>query len=137
MFSDRTKAEILEFNKNRKISLHVQQVKQSIRNSQTNSANSPSLGHYRKDSGGSIDKLNPKDLDAIIAEIILMHSRAELYFRFMKRRVMTLQAFLPHMKQQNRGHIVAMHSIAGLVGNARVVPYCKFAVRGSLRKFRC
>ncbi|KAL9930128.1 conserved oligomeric Golgi complex subunit 4 isoform 1-T1 [Glossina fuscipes fuscipes] len=78
---------ILEFNKNRKISLRVQQVNESIRNSQTNSANSPSLGHYRKASGGSIDKLNPKDLDAIIAEITLMHSRAELYFRFMKRRV--------------------------------------------------
>ncbi|KAI9585776.1 epidermal retinol dehydrogenase 2 [Glossina fuscipes] len=44
----------------------------------------------------------------------------------------TLQAFLPHMKQQNRGHIIAMSSIAGLVGNANVVPYCasKFAVRG-------
>uniref|UniRef100_A0A1A9WKW5 Short-chain dehydrogenase/reductase 3 n=1 Tax=Glossina brevipalpis TaxID=37001 RepID=A0A1A9WKW5_9MUSC len=44
----------------------------------------------------------------------------------------TLQAFLPHMKQQNHGHITAMSSIAGLVGNANVVPYCasKFAVRG-------
>uniref|UniRef100_A0A1B0A942 Cog4 domain-containing protein n=1 Tax=Glossina pallidipes TaxID=7398 RepID=A0A1B0A942_GLOPL len=50
-------------------------------------ANSPSLGHYRKASGGSTDKLNPKDLDAIIAETTLMHSRAELYFHFMKRRV--------------------------------------------------
>uniref|UniRef100_A0A1B0FDA6 COG4 transport protein middle alpha-helical bundle domain-containing protein n=1 Tax=Glossina morsitans morsitans TaxID=37546 RepID=A0A1B0FDA6_GLOMM len=66
---------ILEFNKNRKISRRVQQVSESIRNSQTNSANSPSLGHYRKASGGFIDKLNPKDLDAIIAEITLMHSR--------------------------------------------------------------
>uniref|UniRef100_A0A1B0ABT6 Uncharacterized protein n=1 Tax=Glossina pallidipes TaxID=7398 RepID=A0A1B0ABT6_GLOPL len=35
----------------------------------------------------------------------------------------TLQAFLPHMKQQNRGHIIAMHSIAGLMGNAHFVSY--------------
>lgn len=44
----------------------------------------------------------------------------------------TLEAFLPHMKQQNRGHIVAISSIAGVVGLTNLVPYCatKFAVRG-------
>lgn len=44
----------------------------------------------------------------------------------------TLEAFLPHMKKQNRGHIVAISSIAGVVGLSNLVPYCatKFAVRG-------
>ncbi|XP_037808064.1 short-chain dehydrogenase/reductase family 16C member 6 [Lucilia sericata] len=44
----------------------------------------------------------------------------------------TLEAFLPHMKEQNRGHIVAMSSISGLVGLPNLVPYSatKFAVRG-------
>lgn len=44
----------------------------------------------------------------------------------------TLEAFLPHMKQQNRGHIVAMSSISGIVGLPFLVPYSatKFAVRG-------
>lgn len=44
----------------------------------------------------------------------------------------TLQAFLPAMIQKNHGHIVALSSIAGIVGLANLVPYCasKFAVRG-------
>ena len=44
----------------------------------------------------------------------------------------TLEAFLPHMKEQNRGHIVAISSISGLVGLPNLVPYSatKFAVRG-------
>ncbi|KAH8298208.1 hypothetical protein KR018_011007, partial [Drosophila ironensis] len=44
----------------------------------------------------------------------------------------TLQAFLPHMQEKNRGHIISMSSIAGLVGISNLVPYCatKFAVRG-------
>ncbi|XP_055528036.1 17-beta-hydroxysteroid dehydrogenase 13-like [Wyeomyia smithii] len=43
-----------------------------------------------------------------------------------------LQAVIPDMVTRNRGHIVAMSSIAGLVGFPNLVPYCgtKFAVRG-------
>lgn len=43
-----------------------------------------------------------------------------------------LEAFLPHMKAKSRGHIVAISSIAGVVGLSNLVPYCatKFAVRG-------
>ncbi|KAL0267853.1 UNVERIFIED_CONTAM: hypothetical protein PYX00_010004 [Menopon gallinae] len=43
-----------------------------------------------------------------------------------------LQAFLPKMMKKNKGHVVAISSVAGLVGGANVVPYCgsKFAVRG-------
>ncbi|XP_019765008.1 short-chain dehydrogenase/reductase family 16C member 6 isoform X1 [Dendroctonus ponderosae] len=43
-----------------------------------------------------------------------------------------LEAFLPGMKQTNRGHIVSLSSMAGLIGCANLVPYCasKFAVRG-------
>ncbi|KZC06950.1 Epidermal retinol dehydrogenase 2 [Dufourea novaeangliae] len=44
----------------------------------------------------------------------------------------TLQAFLPSMIQRNHGHVVALSSMAGLLGLTNLVPYCasKFAVRG-------
>ncbi|XP_046813641.1 short-chain dehydrogenase/reductase family 16C member 6-like isoform X2 [Vespa crabro] len=43
-----------------------------------------------------------------------------------------LQAFLPNMITKNHGHIVALSSMAGIVGLTNLVPYCasKFAVRG-------
>ncbi|CAH2050868.1 unnamed protein product, partial [Iphiclides podalirius] len=43
-----------------------------------------------------------------------------------------IQAFLPRMMERNHGHIVAMSSMAGVVGLRNLVPYCgtKFAVRG-------
>lgn len=42
------------------------------------------------------------------------------------------QAFLPKMIETNRGHIVALSSMAGIMGFQNLVPYCgtKFAVRG-------
>lgn len=44
----------------------------------------------------------------------------------------TLQAFLPSMIRNNHGHVVALSSLAGLLGTANATPYCasKFAVRG-------
>jgi all-trans-retinol dehydrogenase (NAD+) len=44
------------------------------------------------------------------------------------------QAFLPRMMEKNRGHIVALSSIAGIIGFKNLVPYCgsKFAVRGMM-----
>lgn len=43
-----------------------------------------------------------------------------------------LQTYLPDMIQKNRGFIVALSSIAGLIGLNNLVPYCgsKYAVRG-------
>lgn len=43
-----------------------------------------------------------------------------------------LQAFLPSMLENNKGHIVSMSSMAGLMGLRNIVPYCgsKYAVRG-------
>ncbi|KAJ8736039.1 hypothetical protein PYW08_006695 [Mythimna loreyi] len=45
-----------------------------------------------------------------------------------------VQAFLPSMMERNHGHIVAMSSMAGVVGLRNLVPYCatKFAVRGMM-----
>jgi len=42
------------------------------------------------------------------------------------------QAFLPKMIEANRGHVVALSSMAGVMGFRNLVPYCasKFAVRG-------
>ncbi|XP_028169998.1 epidermal retinol dehydrogenase 2-like isoform X2 [Ostrinia furnacalis] len=44
----------------------------------------------------------------------------------------TIQAFLPTMLENNKGHLVVMSSMAGLMGLRNIVPYCgtKFAVRG-------
>ncbi|KAI5713217.1 hypothetical protein M8J76_015463 [Diaphorina citri] len=43
-----------------------------------------------------------------------------------------LETFLPDMMEKNRGHIVGISSMAGIVGLPNLVPYCasKFAVRG-------
>uniref|UniRef100_A0A1B0GJD2 Short-chain dehydrogenase/reductase 3 n=1 Tax=Lutzomyia longipalpis TaxID=7200 RepID=A0A1B0GJD2_LUTLO len=44
------------------------------------------------------------------------------------------EAFLPHMFEKNRGHLVSISSVAGLIGATNLVPYCasKFAVRGMM-----
>jgi short-subunit dehydrogenase len=43
-----------------------------------------------------------------------------------------LEAFLPSMIQNNHGHIVAISSMAGVMGIPNLVPYCgsKYAVKG-------
>ncbi|XP_062545749.1 conserved oligomeric Golgi complex subunit 4 [Armigeres subalbatus] len=74
---------VLEFNKTRQIGRRVAQINDFIKNS----GNQATVGHYRKASGGgSVDKLNAKDIDALIGEITIIHSRAELYIKFIKRR---------------------------------------------------
>ncbi|KAG4073194.1 hypothetical protein HA402_002583 [Bradysia odoriphaga] len=75
---------IMEFQKNRLIQRRITNINDYIKNS-----GQSSIGHFRKPSGGSVDKLNPKDIDALIGEITVMHSRAELYNKFMRRRVIT------------------------------------------------
>ncbi|PBC28179.1 Conserved oligomeric Golgi complex subunit [Apis cerana cerana] len=59
---------IAEFMKHRYISKKVQIVNE----------------HVRKPNS---EKANPKDFDLLLGEITIMHSRAELYIRFLKRRV--------------------------------------------------
>ncbi|XP_055681003.1 conserved oligomeric Golgi complex subunit 4 [Lutzomyia longipalpis] len=76
---------LLEFNKGRHIQRRVAQINEYIKTG--GSGGSSVAGHYRKPSGGSMDKLNPKDIDSLIGEITIMHSRAELYVKFIKRRV--------------------------------------------------
>ena len=34
-----------------------------------------------------IEKLDPKDLDLLLSEITIMHARAELYIKFLRRRI--------------------------------------------------
>lgn len=79
---EEVKQVILEFQKNRHIQRRISQINEYIKNS-----GQSSMGHFRKPSGGSVDKLNPKDIDALIGEITVMHSRAELYNKFMRRKV--------------------------------------------------
>lgn len=74
---------LLEFNKIRQISRRINQINEYIKSG----GNTTGKGHYRKASGSSTDKLNPKDIDALIGEITIMHARAELYVKFIKRRI--------------------------------------------------
>lgn len=48
-----------------------------------------------------------------------------------------MQAFVPEMLKQDKGHIVGIASVAGLVGLKNLVPYCgtKFAVYGMMEAF--
>ncbi|OXU28764.1 hypothetical protein TSAR_003283 [Trichomalopsis sarcophagae] len=63
----------------------------------------------------------------------LEHTAAEIQ-KMMDINVMAhfwiLQAFLPDMLAKNHGHVVALSSIAGIVGLTNLVPYCasKFAL---------
>lgn len=79
---------IQEFHKNRQIQRRNGQI-----NEFNKSTGQTNLGHFRKPSGGSVDKLNPKDIDALIGEITVMHARAELYVRFMRRRIQVISSW--------------------------------------------
>lgn len=74
---------VMEFKNNRQIPRRVTQINEY--NKGTSGA-SNATGHYRKPSGSSMDKLSAKDIDVLINEVTTMHSRAELYIRFVKRR---------------------------------------------------
>ncbi|CAD5213158.1 unnamed protein product [Bursaphelenchus okinawaensis] len=42
---------------------------------------------YMRTAGKCADKIEPRDLDVLLAEITIMHTRTELYWRFLKRRL--------------------------------------------------
>lgn len=74
---------LTEFHRNRQLARRSQQIKENQKQSAPQT-----MGHFRKPSGGSVDKLNPKDIDALLGEITVMHARAELYVKFMRRRIL-------------------------------------------------
>lgn len=68
---------------------------------------------------------------------LMQHSEKEIRAAFevnIVSHMWLVQAFLPSMMDRNHGHIVAMSSMAGVVGLRNLVPYCatKFAVRGMM-----
>jgi hypothetical protein len=65
---------VAEFSKYRHLEKIVQQVKEYVRSSNV----------YNKQT----DRLDPKELDLLLGELTIMHSRAELYVRFIRRRIM-------------------------------------------------
>lgn len=73
---------LVEFHKNRQITRRMQQI-----NDNQKPTGQQTLGHFRKPSGNSIEKLNAKDIDALLGEITIIHARAELYIKFMRRRI--------------------------------------------------
>ncbi|XP_037049305.1 17-beta-hydroxysteroid dehydrogenase 13 [Bradysia coprophila] len=71
------------------------------------------------------------------AKTIMQQSETEIRKTFdinVLAHLWLIQAFLPGMISQNKGHIVALSSVAGLAGLRNIVPYCgsKFAVRGMM-----
>ena len=70
-------------------------------------------------SGGPFLDLSPEQIKATFEVNTLAH-------------FWTVQAFLPEMLKQNKGHIVTIASSAGLVGTSKLVDYCssKFAAVG-------
>lgn len=79
---------VLEFSKSRQIQRRSAQITEYIRNGNSSSGVGSRKGHLRNASGSSsLEKLNPKDIDAVINEVTLLHSRAEMYIKFIRRRV--------------------------------------------------
>lgn len=65
----------------------------------------------------------------------LKHSEKEIRLIFeinVLAHFWMFQTFLPKMIENNKGHIVGISSMAGILGSRNLVPYCgsKFAVRG-------
>lgn len=82
---------LLEFNKSRQIQRRVTQINEYLKSGgNSSSAGGARKGHNRNASSGSssMEKLNPKDIDALINEVTLLHSRAEMYTKFIRRRVL-------------------------------------------------
>lgn len=89
---------VLEFNKTRQMQRRVAQINEYLKNggnSSSAAATGQRKGHTRNTSSGggggsasSMEKLNPKDIDPLINEVTLLHSRAEMYTKFIRRRVM-------------------------------------------------
>lgn len=80
---DEARKMVQEFYKSRQINRKINQINDYIRNQTT--ASTSTMGHLRNKS--SMDKLNAKNIDSLIAELTIMHSRAELYVRFIRRRI--------------------------------------------------
>ncbi|XP_044728429.1 conserved oligomeric Golgi complex subunit 4 [Chrysoperla carnea] len=73
-----------EFVKRRQIVKTMTQINDYLKNSSITKLNN--------------DKLDPKSLDVLITELSIMHSRAEMYCRFLSRRVLTdLESALPEI----------------------------------------
>ncbi|XP_022912920.1 conserved oligomeric Golgi complex subunit 4 [Onthophagus taurus] len=69
-----TKRIVGEFLKNRNVNKRISQITEISRMSSSSSFS-------------KLEKIDPKDLDILIAEITIMHSRAELYINFIKGKV--------------------------------------------------
>lgn len=101
---------IMEFNKQRQIQRKVNKINDYIK-TQTSSSTS-ALGHLRKASSGSMDKLQSKDLDALISEITIMHSRAELFIKFIRRRVNNdIEKCEKMSEEEKKEHLEVLESV--------------------------
>ncbi|XP_063215730.1 conserved oligomeric Golgi complex subunit 4 isoform X2 [Bacillus rossius redtenbacheri] len=87
-----SKRVVSEFAKHRQLEKKVQQVNDHMRN----------ISGFTK----YAEKLDPKELDTLLGELTIMHSRAELYVRFIRRRVLSdLEVGIPN--QNTRSELVS------------------------------
>lgn len=80
---------LLEFNKMRQINKKLGTVNELAKMSTSSSF-------------GKIERMDPKELDVLIGELSLMHTRAELYFKFVKRKISVCDTrYLKHIFANN------------------------------------
>lgn len=75
-----TKRILLEFNKIRQVDKKISQITE--------------LQRMTTSSFSKLDKIDPKDLDTLVGEIAIMHSRMELYIKFIRRKVTVRLVYL-------------------------------------------
>lgn len=66
---------LLEFNKARQINKKLSHISEISKMSTSSSFS-------------KIERMDPKDLDILIGELTIMHSRSELYFKFIRRKIL-------------------------------------------------
>lgn len=101
-----------EFNHHRQLS----RILAIIQEQQKNSVSSSSLAHSRKPSGGSIEKLEMKELDGILNELVIMHSRADLYIKFAKRQVKNDLESSGYLENESKVKILEMEDFFNRCG---------------------
>lgn len=89
-----TRRILLEFNKIRQTDKKISQITE--------------ISKMSTSSFSKLEKIDPKDLDILIGEITIMHSRMELYIKFIKRKVMVSIDFINVVKNLTTKKLLRM-----------------------------
>lgn len=75
-----------EFRKHRQLDTALAQVADWLRNA----GNSANIGSMSSTTSSQQSRADPKNLDLLLGELTIMHARAEMYVRFIRRRVQVI-----------------------------------------------